>query len=299
MTGFDLKQYDLYLEAPAKINLVLRVLQRREDGYHELVTWMQKVSLCDRIGLTILDNCDIQLRCSDRQIPVDHNNLVYRAVDLFFCRSKKAKGCGASVFLEKRIPVSAGLGGGSSDAGTVLKGLNTYFGNEFNSEELVSMGRLLGADVPFFTTDMAAVLATGIGEKMLQVSSLQDCTIILVNPGFFVSTSWVFKKFALTRADKNFKLTGSRMIDTGALDLDLMENDLEAVTMSHHPIIHKIKTELKDLGADKVLMSGSGPTVFGIFRDPKKKRTEIQGAIDVLRQKFGERVFEVEPRDGV
>jgi 4-diphosphocytidyl-2-C-methyl-D-erythritol kinase len=291
---------DLHLEAPAKVNFILRVLSRREDGYHELETWMQKVSLCDMITLRVNADPGIQLICSQPEIPRGDKNLAWRAADLFFSRSRKGAGLGVSIFLDKKIPVSAGLGGGSSDAGTVLKGLNSYFANEFEAEELIEMGRFLGADVPFFVTDMNGVLATGIGEKMLAVPSVCNCTIILVNPGFFVATGWVFEKFALTRADKNSKLTGSRKLGPAELSFAAMENDLETVTAVRYPVISEIKNELKNLGADKALMSGSGPTVFGIFPESfENQKRKIESVVVQLRQKFGEKVFVVDPRNGV
>ncbi len=300
MNRISTDKHGLSLKAPAKINLILRVLKRRDDGYHELETWMQKVNLCDNIHLKILNNPGIQLACSDVEIPTDEKNLAWRAAELFFSKSKKALGFGVKIVLEKKIPVSAGLGGGSSDAGTVLKGLNECFGHEFVLSELISMGKVLGADVPFFVTDMEGVLATGIGEKMLPVSPLRNCTIILVNPGFFVSTSWVFEKFALTRIDKNSKLTGSHKLSPSDLDLADMENDLERVTINRYPVIAEIKDELKMIGADRVLMSGSGPTVFGLFHQShENQKINFERAVEKLQHKFGKKVFTVVPRDGV
>lgn len=300
MNRISKDKHELSLQAPAKINLILRVLNRRNDGYHELETWMQKISLCDSIYLKIENSQGIKLTCSDADIPVDERNLVWRAAEMFFARSKNALGSGVSIELEKRIPVSAGLGGGSSDAGTVLKGLNSYFGNEFDVQELIAMGKTLGADVPFFVTDMEGVLATGIGERMLAVPSIRNCTIILVNPGFFVSTSWVFEKFALTRIDKNSKLTGSHKLIPSDLNLADMENDLERVTISRYPVISEIKDELKMVGAEGVLMSGSGPTVFGVFlQSCENQKRKVNSAVERLRHKFGDKVFVVEPRDGV
>lgn len=300
MKRIDININDLHLEAPAKINLILRVLNKRHDGYHELETWMQKVSLCDRISLRVTTSSGIQLSCPDPEIPVGEKNLAWRAADLFFSRSRKGAGYGVSIFLQKKIPVSAGLGGGSSDAGTVLKGLNKYFDHEFEVEQLVEMGKSLGADVPFFVTDLGGVIATGLGEKMLAVPVVENCTIVLVNPGFFVATGWVFEKFALTRIDKKFRLTGSHKLGPDKLTFDAMENDLEKVTIKHFPVIAEIKNELKKLGAEKTLMSGSGPTVFGIFSESlEKRKRKIESAVKRLRQKFGEKVFVVDPRNGV
>jgi 4-diphosphocytidyl-2-C-methyl-D-erythritol kinase len=286
------KQKTLYLQAPAKINLILRVLSKRDDGYHELETWMQKISLCDTITAEILDLPGITLTCHSSDVPVDETNLVWRAADTFFKRSKNAKNKGISIDLQKNIPVSAGLGGGSSDAGTLLKGLNDYFAKEFSTAELIDMGKTLGADVPFFVVQERSVLATGIGEKMLPVDPLAKSTLILVNPGIRVSTASIFEKFALTRVDKNSTLTGFRKIHPEDLTLSALENDLEKVTIELFPVIEEVKVKLKSAGADAVLMSGSGPTVFGVFAwSPTHRNESIENTVADLRQKYGDKVY--------
>lgn len=288
----DKGQADLHLKAPAKINLILRVLGRREDGYHELETWMQKISLCDYLDVKILASPIIELSSASKEVPADRRNLVWRAAELFFEKSSEARGQGAAIHLQKNIPVSAGLGGGSSDAGTLLHGLNTYFGNEFSIEDLISMAKSLGADVPFFVYNAESVLATGIGEKMLPVTPLQNCTYLLVNPGVSVSTAAIFEKYALTRANKNSTLTGFRMLRPEDLTISALENDLEKVTLKLFPVISEIKEELRSSGADTVLMSGSGPTVFGIFTDNSGYSKEyIENVVDRLRHKYGEKVY--------
>ncbi len=282
----------MFLQAPAKINLILRVVGKRNDGYHELETWMQKLSLYDELTVDITDTGRITLRCIDSNLPEDETNLVWRAAELFFDKSLNAQGKGATIQLSKNIPVAAGLGGGSSDAGTLLKGLNAHFGNEFSSEELIEMGTGLGADVPFFVTDSESVLATGIGEIMQPVPPLRGYTVILVNPGISVSTSAIFAKYALTIADKNSKLTGSRKLRIENLSLTDLENDLETVTMDQFPVIGKIKDALKDLGAENMLMSGSGPTVFGLFNKSSEDHNEaMEKAVNTLREDFGKKVY--------
>lgn len=286
------KKKTLLLKAPAKINLILRVISKRDDGYHELETWMQKISLFDSITVEILDLPGIYLTCKGRDVPADESNLLWRAADLFLRRSRNARNKGISINLQKNIPVSAGLGGGSSDAGTLLSGLNDHFGKEFNAAELIDMGTSLGADVPFFVIQDRSVLATGIGEKMLPVAPLANCTFILVNPGIGVSTAEIFKKFALTRAEKNSTLTGFRKICPEDLKLSALENDLEKVTTELFPVIEGIKDKLSSAGADAVLMSGSGPTVFGVFSG-----SSIQGNDDIgkivsrLRKEYGDKVY--------
>ncbi len=153
---------NLTLYAPAKINLFLHVLGQRADGYHDLETWMQKLQLYDIITLEIIpEERGIELFCSDPNIPADASNLAARAATAYFAVSRKGKGCGVKISLEKHIPVAAGLGGGSSDAGTVLRGLNAVFGQEFSEPELIEIARPLGADVPFFAGGHNAVVAQG------------------------------------------------------------------------------------------------------------------------------------------
>lgn len=265
---------------------------KRDDGYHELESWMQKVSLYDSLRVKITDSPGIHLTCSDPELPVDNSNLVWRAADLYFQASLKASGKGAIIHLEKRIPVSAGLGGGSSDAGTLLRELNRYFDDEFAGEQLLHMATSLGADVPFFVQEAPSVLAAGIGEIMVAVPPLRDVTFILVNPGIGISTAAIFAKFALTRAEKNSTLTGFQKLCPEDLPHVRFENDLEEVTIGLFPVIGEIKKALKLLGAETVLMSGSGATVFGMFRGAvhqRAKKTEY--AVSRLRQEFGEGVF--------
>jgi len=285
---------ELKLEAPAKINLVLRVTGRRGDGYHELETWMQKLGLFDYISLRVTRTPGIELSCSKSDIPADSSNIVWQAAATFFKESRCAKGKGVSISLEKNIPVGAGLGGGSSDAGTLLKGLNHYFGNEFDTPALIDMAVGLGADVPFFVTGIESVFATGIGEKLVEVTPLSNCTFILVNPGVSVSTAEIFKKFALTRTNKNSTLTGSRKLNPDNLTLSDLQNDLEDVTISMFPVIAEIKNELRRSGADGVLMSGSGSTVFGVFMHTNvKKEGFVENAALRLRQKFGDKIYTI------
>lgn len=283
----------LRLQAPCKVNLLLKVRGRRTDGYHELVTWMQKVDLCDELVLKLLPYTGIHLHCDDPSIPADEGNLAWRAAHAFFARSRKGQGRGVEIHLLKRIPDGAGLGGGSSDAGTVLRGLNALFQQEFTEQELVHLATPLGADVPFFAVKHSAVLATGIGEVMEPVAPLTDCSFILVNPGFAVSTKWVFETFALTTGNENSKLPVSRIHDAETLSLSDMWNDLEQVTSRAFPEIEQMKQQLLDAGAYKAMMSGSGPTVFGVFPDDWSGKVAVQDVAQRLRLQYNERVFVV------
>jgi 4-diphosphocytidyl-2-C-methyl-D-erythritol kinase len=285
--------YTITLSAPAKINLFLYVLGRRSDGYHDLETWMQKVQLYDTITLEILpEEGRVEVFCSDPHVPTDASNLAIRAANAYFAVSRKGTGCGVKISLQKKIPVAAGLGGGSSDAGTVLRGLNNFFDQEFSEQELIAIARPLGADVPFFVVNHNAVVAQGIGDIFHPVPSLNDCSFILVNPDIFVSTAWVFQNLTLTRLTKNSKLSCFQKHKTVSLLLSEMHNDLEQVTSAKHPEIELIKTSLLAAGASRVLMSGSGPTVFGIFPDSDSSISfDFARIVGELRQAHGEKVY--------
>lgn len=282
------------LQAPAKINLFLRVVGRRPDGYHDLETWMQKLQLFDTVTMEILpgEAGEVVFSCSSLHVPADETNLAVRAAKAYFAASEKGKNCGVRIHLKKKIPVAAGLGGGSSDAGTVLRGLNSIFNNEFSDESLVDLARSLGADVPFFAVDYDAVFARGIGDILHPVPSIDDCSFILVNPNIFVSTSWVFQNLILTRLSKNSKLSCFQKHETVSLSLSEMYNDLEQVTCAKYPEIDRIKGALLAAGASKVLMSGSGPTVFGIYPDSSSSSCpDFERIVGGLRQEYGERVY--------
>ena len=292
----DQSKRQISVQAPAKINLLLRVMGRREDGYHDLETWMQKIDLYDQIDLQLYPGKGIEYFCADGSIPADATNLAVRAADAFFLASVKSKGFGVRLRLHKNIPVAAGLGGGSSDAGAVLRGLNALFGEEFSEKQLIALARPLGADVPFFAVDHGAVFATGIGDVMYPVGSVDNCSFVVVNPGFFVSTAWVFQNLALTRRTKTSKLSCFQKYETGSLALPDMYNDLEQVSCAKYPQIERIKSSLLANGASQVLMSGSGPTVFGVFPDAESSRQkfsaeDLQRIVGAFRQEYGTKVF--------
>jgi len=282
------------LQAPAKVNLSLRVLGRRSDGYHDLDTVMQKLDLCDLVTLGVTDKPGVVLHCPDSDLPEDRSNIVWRAAEAFLA----ASGCekvGVDITLQKRIPIAAGLGGGSSDAGTVLTGLNSLLKTGFSATELITLARPLGADVPFFVTDYGAVRAQGIGDRMIAVQSLKDCTVVLANPGFSVSTRWVFEKYALTMEDKDSKLSDSQKKFDHVLAY-AGNNDLERISIPFYPEIEALKQKLVHAGASSVLMSGSGPTVFGIFPDENGGVSAlVRQAVQVLQQQNNVKVFVTQP----
>jgi len=274
-----MQQERLSLKAPAKINLFLRVTGRRADGYHTLETLMHKLDLCDELELRLCRQ-GIRLRCQGSPLPEDKGNLVYRAAELYLqtaARQSLTALPGVEITLKKNIPVAAGLGGGSSDAAATLRGLNALLGCGCDRDQLVALGLQLGADVPFFLAEATAAVATGIGEVLTPVAPLSGYRVLLVNPGFPVSTQWVYQTFALTKNKFSSTLknswNGSGCTDwfeggaAQAVALAAMTNDLEAITLSRYPEVGQLKDELLAQGAAVALMSGSGPTVFGLFAD--------------------------------
>jgi 4-diphosphocytidyl-2-C-methyl-D-erythritol kinase len=265
------------LLSPAKINLFLYVTGKRQDGYHDLYTLMCPVSLHDVVELNF-NATAICIRCAHPEVPEDASNLAHRAAQMFFKRLGESRGGqlqGVEISITKKIPVAAGLGGGSSDAATVLIGLNRYFGSPFSPQVLEEMGLTIGADVPFFIQGKPAI-ATGVGEVLAPVQSLPAFYVLLVNPGVPVSTAEVYKNLnlGLTNNQKINKeaLFGVRNIDP----VRYLWNDLERVTASKFPEIQVIKEALLANGAEGALMTGSGPTVFGLFYDVNRAQQAYQ-----------------------
>jgi len=255
---------------------------------------MQKLDLCDFVTLSIVDEPGVVLRCPDSDLPEDCSNIVFRAATAFLAACA-AEGVGVHITLEKRIPVAAGLGGGSSDAGAVLLGMNRLLKTDLSIVELIEIARPLGADVPFFVTSYGAVRAEGIGDVMTPVPSLTGCTIVLANPGFSVSTRWVYEKYALTIAGKDSKIPNfSKKIEQALPCAGV--NDLEQVTLVSHPVIETLKRDLLAFGASLVLMSGSGPTVFGIFPDEDGVFSTLgRQAVHLLQQRKSVKVIVTHP----
>jgi len=283
----------MLVKSPAKINLFLHITGRRPDGYHNLLSLMCGVSLYDDILLAPASQPGIVVRCDHEAVPEDNTNLAFRAADLFFRKLGRRPALpragdaeGLTITLKKKIPVAAGLGGGSSNAATVLATLNQIFDHPFSSAALDKMGLSLGADVPFFLFGRPA-LAKGIGEQLSPYEKLKDYTIILVCPDFSVSTGWVYKNLnlRLTKCEKKLKnfLFGRPVFEIN----QHLCNDLESVTTGKHPEILQIKQKLMELNARGALMSGSGPVVFGIYDEPDRAAS----AYDVLAKEGMWRVF--------
>ncbi len=251
----------LTLYAPAKINYLLDVIGKRPDGYHELRMIMQRVNLCDEISLTITDTPGITVTCDAKGTPDGPGNIAWKAARALFDIFETDKGIRIEIL--KRIPVAAGLGGGSSDAASVLMGMNTLFNLGLTEQKLMDIGCKLGADVPFFIFKKTA-LAEGVGEKLSPLNDIPKCWILLVNPGVRVSTAWVYRSLQLTNRGELNKMP--EFFESIEHLVSYLSNDLESVTITAFPVIADIKARMMNSGAVGSLMSGSGPTVFGVFK---------------------------------
>ncbi|MEW5723999.1 MAG: 4-(cytidine 5'-diphospho)-2-C-methyl-D-erythritol kinase [Thermodesulfobacteriota bacterium] len=264
----------LTTRAPAKVNLHLTVTGRRPDGYHLIETLMVKLDLSDRVEIVLRDG-GLRLRLRRADLPADEGNLAFRAAQAFFRAAGRP--AGAWITLEKNIPVAAGLGGGSSDAAAVLLGLEELHGRPLGLERLRSLGLTLGADVPFFLHPAAAAWATGIGEELRPGPNLLKTWLLLVNPGWPLSTAEVYKnlKLKLTRDKRNHIVSG---LNASSFTIaQVLHNDLETVVLPKYPEVEFIKQRLLEAGAEGALMSGSGPTVFGMFSTrPQMNRARRQ-----------------------
>lgn len=254
------------LNARAKINLSLDVVGKRPDGYHDIRMIMQTVSLRDRVYLEIIPK-GIEIGSDCRWIPSNSDNIAYKAADLLIKEYNISSG--VRIRIKKEIPVAAGLAGGSSDAAAVLKGMNILFKLGISEPDILSLGKRIGADVPFCIKG-GTMLAEGIGEVLTDLGSLPGLDIVLVKPKISVSTAWVYKNLDLgnvtNRPDTSLLLAAIKenKIDVIAQN---MKNVLESVTVKKYAVIEEIKNRLVRCGAAGSMMSGSGPTVFGIFRD--------------------------------
>ncbi|MBE7033533.1 MAG: 4-(cytidine 5'-diphospho)-2-C-methyl-D-erythritol kinase [Ruminococcaceae bacterium] len=265
--------------AYAKINLSLDVLGKLENGYHEVQMVMQTVSVFDLVTVTKLKS-GIELSTNLPYLPIDNNNIAYRAAEEFF--EYTGIKAGVNIDISKRIPVGAGLAGGSSNASAVLKAMNKLFGTGLSLKELCKIGVKLGADVPYCILG-GTRLAEGIGEKLSSLPKFPKCSIVLVKPSFSISTKAVYEKIDsysdYRRPDTKKLIDGLHASDMEMIT-SAMGNVLEEVSLSEHPILEKVKDELVNLGAIRSQMSGSGPTVFGIFKnyeDAKNAKKELWG----------------------
>ncbi|GMK41668.1 4-diphosphocytidyl-2-C-methyl-D-erythritol kinase [Paenibacillus sp. CCS19] len=260
----------IYEKAPAKINLLLDVLHKRNDGFHEVEMIMTMVDLADRLEMEELQRDQIIISSQAGYIPLDEKNLAFQAAKLIKDRYDVRKG--VYIHLDKKIPVAAGLAGGSSDAAAALRGLNRLWGLGISDEELCVLGAELGSDVPFCVTGGTAV-ATGRGERLERIENPPQCWVVLAKPPINVSTADVYGRFKASELKWHPSMKDMLgAIAQGSFN-DMcasLGNVLEEVTLKHYPEVLQLKESMQKLGAEGVLMSGSGPTVFGLVSKEAK-----------------------------
>ena len=270
----------LRLNAYAKINLGLDVVRKREDGYHEVRMIMQTINMYDKLTMKPIDEDKIVLTTNLSFLPIDENNLVYKAIKLI--KDKHQVTSGVSVHLEKHIPVAAGMAGGSSDCAAALVGMNQLFNLKLSQKTLMEYGVTLGADVPYCILRGTA-LSEGIGEILTPLPPTPQCYVLIAKPPVHVSTKFVYENLKANELEKHPDIDG--MVDAikeGSIAgvAKRLENVLETVTIPAYPEIGTLKQIMLDCGAMNSLMSGSGPTVFGLF----EKEKDAQKAYDLCKQ---------------
>ena len=254
------------VKAPGKLNLHLRITGKRPDGYHEIESVLVPVALYDTLSIRKKKQ-GLKVSCTGRELSEGPENLVYRAALSFFERTGIRDG--ARISLVKEVPISSGLGGGSSDAAAVLKGLNTLWDGPLSGKDLEELALSLGADVPFFLFQRPAI-ARGIGELLERVSGFPLFWYVIVSPMLMVSTAWAYGQVRL-RLTVEGNEDRIKFLDAAALKIpDLLYNDLESVTLGKYPFLCSIKESLMALGALGALMTGSGPSIFGVFDSEHK-----------------------------
>lgn len=272
---------EMKLRALAKINLGLDVLGCRDDGYHEVKMIMQTVFLYDRILLRITKKPGIQVKTNLSYVPSNENNLAYKAAKLLMEEFDIKSGIWIDI--KKYIPVAAGMAGGSTDAAAVLVGMNKLCKLGLTKKELMKFGVKLGADVPYCIMRGTA-LAEGIGEELTRLPAMPDCKILIAKPPISVSTKFVYDNLVLDETtkhpDMDVLIDDLKQKDLAGLS-GHMGNLLETVTIEKYPVIRQIKQVMMDFGSLGAMMSGSGPTVFGIFEE----ETKAQAALDEIRKR--------------
>lgn len=270
----------LTIDAYAKVNLGLDVVRRLENGYHEVKMVMQTVGICDTLTLK-KEPEGIKITTDSGEIPANEDNLVYKAAKLLTDNYGITEG--VSIHLEKRIPVAAGMAGGSTDAAAVLKGMNALFVLGLSEEQLKKEGVKLGADIPYCIMGGTA-LAEGIGEKLTRLPKAPDCVLLVAKPDINVSTKYVYENLRLDKIENHPDIDG--MVEAIKADdlagvIARMDNVLQTVTEEKYTVIGELKRFMEENGALKALMSGSGPTVFGIY-DDKAKAEEAKHKLEKM-----------------
>ncbi|MGJ3197025.1 4-(cytidine 5'-diphospho)-2-C-methyl-D-erythritol kinase [Peribacillus frigoritolerans] len=277
-------------KAPAKINLALDVLFKRPDGYHEVEMIMTTVDLADRIELKEITGNHIQILSHNRFVPDDHRNLAYQAA--FILKERFGINKGVSITIEKNIPVAAGLAGGSSDAAATLRGLNRLWKLGLSMDELAEIGAEIGSDVSFCVYGGTA-LARGRGEKITHLPAPPKCWVILAKPTIGVSTADIYKRLQTSKM-KHPDVPGmiSAIMENNYHDVcEGLGNVLEQVTLQLYPEVANIKDQMKTFGADSVLMSGSGPTVFGLVEHDSRMQRIYNGLRGFCDQVYAVRLL--------
>lgn len=262
--------------AYGKINLGLDVLRRREDGYHEVKMIMQMVDICDTLTFTSREDDKIHIVTDHGSVPCDEHNLIYKAAMTLF--EETGRHIGVDVELTKRIPVAAGMAGGSTDAAAALLALNEMLGLPLTRERLSEIAVRVGADVPYCVMGGTA-LSEGIGEKLTPLPAPPEAYLVIAKPDIEVSTAFVYKNLKLEMIDRHPDIDGMvKALYEGRLEgiTDRMENLLETVTIPAYPIIRTIKEICRQEGAYNALMSGSGPTVFAVYKEKEKAQRAIE-----------------------
>lgn len=269
---------NIAINSYAKINLALDIIGKREDGYHEIKTIMQAIDLKDKVIIENIDKNEIIVNCNHPGVPLDENNLVYKSWKIMKEVAKIDKGI--KVTIDKNIPMGAGLAGGSSNAGAVLKGLNELWDVGLTKEELIDLGRGIGADVPF-TILGGSALAEGIGEKLTSLKPFRNKYVLVCNPGIEISSKYAYNILKID--DKRVEIEEIiKAMENEDLELigKLARNKMEDEIFKKYKILEKIKLDLIKANAKISLMSGSGSSVFGIFEDEEsmdKAKEKIEG----------------------
>ncbi|MGE6261214.1 4-(cytidine 5'-diphospho)-2-C-methyl-D-erythritol kinase [Heyndrickxia sporothermodurans] len=280
----------IFIKAPAKINLTLDVLNKRPDGYHEVEMIMTTIDLSDRIGLSEISENEIRINSQNRYVPDDQRNLAYQAAKVL--KEKYNIKQGVTITIDKAIPVAAGLAGGSSDAAATLRGLNKLWGLGLSLDELAKIGAEIGSDVAFCVYGGTA-MAKGRGEKITHLSAPPNCWVILAKPLIGVSTADVYRNLDLSSVRHPNSQAMINAINSGDYHSVCKEigNVLESVTLKMHPEVQHIKEQMERFGADAVLMSGSGPTVFGLVQYDSRLQRIYNGLRGFCDQVFAVRML--------
>ncbi|GGB12829.1 4-(cytidine 5'-diphospho)-2-C-methyl-D-erythritol kinase [Macrococcus hajekii] len=265
----------IYEKAPAKINLTLDTLYKREDGYHEVEMIMTTVDLNDRLTLEKRKDKKIVLKVEHRYVPTDHRNLAYKAAKLMMDRYQIKQG--VTITLDKAIPIAAGLAGGSSDAAATLRGMNRLFELGLSLEELSELSAEIGSDIPFCVYGKTA-LCKGRGEKLTPLPKPPAAWVVLAKPDISVSTADVYGALKVSSEDKKIPTTQCiEALETGDYQLliNSLGNTLEKVTIEMHPVIQSLKETMQKAGIDATMMSGSGPTVYGLASKERQAKSVV------------------------